>query len=91
MNNVGTGHVEARGHIPNVALPGFGQLAAGPWAVKLSRDSDHDPTEQLGYVFFEHDDDGHVRWDGNAVYSAWRAQQAEVCDGIDLDDLMHDK
>lgn len=91
VNNVGTGHVEARGHIPNVALPGIGHLAADPWAAKSSRHSDYNPDEQPGYVFFEHDDEGHVRWDGNSVYGAWRAQQAEVCDGIDLDDLMHNE
>ena len=91
VNSVGAGQVEARGHIPNVALPGFGHLAAGPSGVQSPRDSDYDPDQQPGYVFFEHDDSGHVRWAGNPLYGSWRAQQHEVCDGLDLDDVMHDE
>lgn len=91
VNSVGAGQVEARGHIPNVALPGFGHLAAGPSGVQSPKDSDYNPDQQPGYVFFEHDDSGHVRWAGNPLYGSWRAQQHEVCDGLDLDDVMHDE
>ena len=88
VNNVGGGNVEARGHVPNVALPGFGELATGPWGVKSARDSIDD---RPGYVFFENDRDGHVRWAGNPLFGAWRAQQYEVCDGLDLDEVIHDE
>lgn len=85
VNNVGAGHVEARGHVPNAPLSGFGHLAAGPRDVKWPRRSGSDTTQEPGYVFFEHDEYGNVRWDENLVYGSWRAQQHEVCEGLDLD------
>lgn len=92
VNNVGRGRVEARGHIPNVALPGFGHLVTGPWGVKAARGRDYDRGEQPGYVFFENDQDGHVRWAGNPLFGAWRSQQYDVCEGLDLDDdVSHDE
>ncbi|ODM20800.1 hypothetical protein SI65_03853 [Aspergillus cristatus] len=90
VSNVGAGQVEARGHIPNGTLPGFGQLAAGPGAAQPSKDDIYDEDRQPGYVFFEHDRDGHVRWAGNPLYGTWRAGLREVCDGLDLDDDIHD-
>lgn len=91
VNHIGNGNVEARGHIPNVALRGFGHLVTGPWGVKSARDSEYDSDAQPGYVFFENDKDGHVRWAGNPLFGAWRAQQYEVCEGLDLDDDIHDE
>ncbi|KAI9930016.1 hypothetical protein AWENTII_003523 [Aspergillus wentii] len=91
VNNIGSGHIEARTHIPNVAIPGFGQLVTGPWGAKSTKDSDYDADQQPGYVFFEHDRDGHVRWADNPLFGTWRAQQYEVCDGLDLDDAIHDE
>lgn len=91
VNNLDSGHVEARGHIPNAALPGFGRLVTGPSGVKSFRDGDYDRDEQPGYVFFENDKDGHVRWAGNPLFGAWRAQQYEVCEGLDLDDVIYDE
>lgn len=91
VNHIGSGNIEARGHIPNVALPGFGHLVAGPWAVKSPKDDDYDEDEQPGYVFFENDKDGHVKWAGNPLFGSWRAQQYDVCDGLDLDDIIHDE
>ncbi|KAL5359431.1 hypothetical protein BJX96DRAFT_57922 [Aspergillus floccosus] len=91
VNNVEHGHIEARGHIPNVAVPGFGRLVTGPWGFHSSGAADEDePTEQPGYVYFERDDEGHVRWANNPLFGSWRAQQYEVCEGLDLDDVMHD-
>lgn len=84
VNNIGAGQVEARGHVPNTELPGFGHLAAGPQSVQ-SPDSAEDP----GYVLFEHDKNGHVKWNGNPVFGSWRKQQHEVCKGLDLD-AIHD-
>lgn len=89
VNNVGAGHVEARGHVPNTALSGFGHLAAGPQEVKWPRRSGSDTAQEPGYVLFEHDEYSDVRWDGNPVFGAWRAQQHEVCKGLDLD-AVHD-
>ena len=85
VNNLAAGNVEARGHVPNVALPGFGSLVAGPWAAAAA-----DPDTRPGYVYFERDDDGHVRWADNPLFGLWRAQQAEVCEGLDLDGGYHD-
>ncbi|PLB37963.1 uncharacterized protein BDW47DRAFT_33359 [Aspergillus candidus] len=85
VNNIAAGNVEARGHVPNVALPGFGSLVAGPWAAAAA-----DPATQPGYVYFERDDDGHVRWADNPLFGLWRAQQAEVCEGLDLDGAYRD-
>lgn len=82
VNNVGAGQVEARGHVPNETLPGFGHLAAGP--------DDYDSDKQPGYVFFEHDKDGHVRWAGNPFYGTWRTGLQDVCAGLDLDDIHDD-
>ncbi|KAH8701784.1 hypothetical protein BGW36DRAFT_371570 [Talaromyces proteolyticus] len=69
--------VEARTHIPNVALRGFGDLAAGP---SYRRISGNDPA----YVFFDWDEDGRVKWEGNPYYDQWRDEQSEVCPGLDL-------
>lgn len=85
VNNIAAGNVEARGHVPNVALPGFGSLVAGPWAANAA-----DQATQPGYVYFERDADGHVRWADNPLFGLWRAQQAEVCEGLDLDGVYHD-
>lgn len=88
VNNV-RGRVEARGHIPNFALKGFGNLVTGPSGVDNGKRGSSDgrqPQQQPGYVFFERDYDGRVSWKGNPVFGAWRAQQYEVCDGLDLND-----
>ncbi|KAE8146471.1 hypothetical protein BDV25DRAFT_162395 [Aspergillus avenaceus] len=77
VNNVGAGQVEARGHVPNLKLQGFGDVVTGPWG--LGGD------EQPGYVLFERDDDGHVKWAGNPLFGPWRAQQYDVCEGLDFD------
>ncbi|KAA8647090.1 hypothetical protein EYZ11_004100 [Aspergillus tanneri] len=90
VNNVGSGQVEARGHIPNVAIPGFGSLVTGPWGAQSSQGNDYDPDKQPAYVFFEHDDDGHVQWAKNPLYGSWRAQQYQVCEGLDFDDVHDD-
>ncbi|KAJ9222781.1 hypothetical protein DTO169C6_4796 [Paecilomyces variotii] len=75
VNNMGD-HVEARTHIPNVAIPGFGELVTGPWGGE---------NPDAAYVFFEKDHDGHVRWEDNPLFGTWRAQQNEVCEGLNLD------
>jgi hypothetical protein len=75
VNNMGD-HVEARTHIPNVAIPRFGDLVTGPWGGE---------NPSAGYVFFEKDRDGHARWEDNPLFGIWRAQQNEVCEGLDLD------
>lgn len=85
VNNVGNGNVEARTHVPNVALPGFGSLVTGPWGVKSEFNVDG-VVQQPGYVYFENDRDGQVKWAGNPLFGAWRAQQSEVCEGLDFDD-----
>ncbi|KAF7587114.1 hypothetical protein BBP40_007705 [Aspergillus hancockii] len=90
VNNVGGGQVEARGHIPNVALPGFGSLVTGPWGLREDKVGDTGVEGQPGYVFFEHEEDGHVRWAGNLLFGPWRAQQYDVCEGIDFEDDRYD-
>lgn len=79
VNNVDGGRVQTRTHVPNTDLPGFGNLVIGP--------TDFDETGDLpGYVYFENDRDGQVKWAGNPLFGAWRAQQHEVCEGLDFDD-----
>lgn len=91
VNNVGGGHIEARSHIPNLALPGFRDLVTGPWGVKDSSPKGGEP-QQPGYVYFENDRDGQVKWAGNPLFGTWRAQQYGVCDGLDFDDVfLHDE
>ncbi|KAL2868535.1 uncharacterized protein BJX67DRAFT_44678 [Aspergillus lucknowensis] len=90
VNNIDNGHIEARGHIPNVSLDGFGRIVTGPWGVQLAYDGNHDQDKQPGYVFFERDNEGQVKWAHNPLFGSWRAQQYEVCDGLDLDDVMVD-
>ncbi|KAL4941599.1 hypothetical protein BDV06DRAFT_194151 [Aspergillus oleicola] len=84
VNNIEHGNVEARGHIPNLALDGFGRIVTGPWGVQEGLE---DPEKMPGYVFFETDGEGHAKWANNPVFGAWRAQQSEVCEGLDLDNL----
>jgi len=87
VNNVGGGHIEARTHIPNVALPGFGSLITPPWGYKPGDTGE--AMQQPAYVYFENDRDGHVKWAGNPLFGTWRAQQYEVCEGLDLDDEIY--
>ncbi|KAL4877477.1 hypothetical protein BJY04DRAFT_198048 [Aspergillus karnatakaensis] len=84
VNNIENGHVEARGHIPNMALEGFGRIVTGPWGVQ-SASGNSNPDEQPGYVYFERDEHGQAKWADNPLYGSWRAQQNEVCGGLDLD------
>ncbi|KAL2822194.1 hypothetical protein BDW59DRAFT_149774 [Aspergillus cavernicola] len=90
VNNIENGNVEARGHIPNVALDGFGRTVTGPWGVQSESNTNYNPDKQPGYVFFERDADGLAKWAHNPLFGSWRAQQYEVCDGLDLDDVTLD-
>ncbi|KAL2013646.1 hypothetical protein VTN00DRAFT_1171 [Thermoascus crustaceus] len=83
VNNMGD-HVEARTHVPNMAIPEFRGLVTGPDGGGVDIDID-DAERRPAYVFFEQDDDGHVRWKGNPLFGTWRAQQHEVCEGLDLE------
>ncbi|KKK15445.1 hypothetical protein ARAM_005358 [Aspergillus rambellii] len=85
VNNVENGHVEARGHIPNAELEEFGRLVTGPAGVRPNSDAEYGRDNQPGYVFFEREDDGLVKWARNPLFGSWRAQQYEICDGLDLD------
>lgn len=87
VNNIEGGNVEARTHIPNIMLPGFGSLVAGPRGAELSKAGGNEP----GYVYFDSDRDGRVKWAGNPYFGSWRSQQAEVCEGLDLDEIIHDE
>ncbi|OOQ89776.1 hypothetical protein PEBR_06534 [Penicillium brasilianum] len=79
VNNVDGGRVQTRTHVPKADLPGFGNLVIGP--------ADFDGTGELpGYVYFENDRDGQVKWAGNPLFGTWRAQQHEVCEGLEFDD-----
>ncbi|CAL5871762.1 uncharacterized protein PFLUO_LOCUS6015 [Penicillium psychrofluorescens] len=89
VNNVGAGKIETRTHIPNMALSGFNRLVTGPWGVKGKNREQQQ--EEPGYVYFESDADGRVKWSGNPLFGTWRAQQAEVCDGLDLDSDWRDE
>ncbi|OQE40016.1 hypothetical protein PENCOP_c006G02626 [Penicillium coprophilum] len=89
VNNIENGNVEARTHVPNVALPGFGGLVVGPQgAARAAKLAD---AEQPGYVYFDNDRDGHVKWDNNPYFGTWRSQQAEVCEGLNFDEIIHDE
>ncbi|KAL5003636.1 hypothetical protein BDV10DRAFT_153811 [Aspergillus recurvatus] len=85
VNNIENGNVEARGHIPNLALEGFGRIVTGPWGALAESDTNSDPAKQPGYVWFERDDEGKVKWEKNPLFGSWRAQQYEICEGLDLD------
>ncbi|KAJ5958260.1 uncharacterized protein N7479_005410 [Penicillium vulpinum] len=89
VNNIENGHIEARTHVPNVALPGFGGLVVGAQrAAKVATLADAD---QPGYVYFDNDRDGRVKWANNPYFGTWRSQQAEVCEGLDFDEIIHDE
>lgn len=88
VNNIGGGNVQARTHIPNIALPGFGSLITPPWGYK-PEDTGDETIQQPAYVYFENDRDGQVNWAGNPLFGTWRAQQYEVCEGLDLDDNIY--
>ena len=88
VNNIENGNVEARTHVPNVALPGFGGFVAGPREAQSAKYADGD---EPGYVYFESDRDGRVKWAGNPYFGTWRSQQTEVCEGLDFDEIIHDE
>ncbi|KAJ5562898.1 hypothetical protein N7461_001659 [Penicillium sp. DV-2018c] len=86
VNNMENAQVEARTHIPNLALPGFGDTVAGPLrAAKLLESEDGN---RPGYVWFDSDRDGRVKTD-SPYFGTWRAQQADVCEGLDLDEVIY--
>ncbi|KAJ5223628.1 hypothetical protein N7468_008170 [Penicillium chermesinum] len=85
VNNVGFRNVQARTHVPNTSLPGFGNLITGPSGVDW--DNESEGSELPGYVYFENDRDGRVKWAGNPLFGTWRAQQNEVCEGLVFDDM----
>ncbi|KAJ5689179.1 hypothetical protein N7462_003571 [Penicillium macrosclerotiorum] len=90
VNNVDGGRVQTRTHVPNTDLDGFGNLITGPWGVH-SAVSDSGAFDQQGYVYFENDRDGQVKWAGNPLFGTWRSQQHEVCEGLNFDDdFSHD-
>ncbi|KAJ5146335.1 uncharacterized protein N7515_000899 [Penicillium bovifimosum] len=87
VNNMENAKVEARTHIPNLALPGFGDIVAGPLrAAKLYESED---ASRPGYVWFDNDRDGRVKWSDSPYFGTWRSQQAEVCQGLDLDEILY--
>ncbi|KAI2794018.1 hypothetical protein POX_a00608 [Penicillium oxalicum] len=79
VNNVDGGRVQTRTHVPKPDLPGFSNLVVGPAEFDRS-------AEVPGYVYFENDREGHVKWADNSLFGAWRSQQHEVCGGLDFDD-----
>ncbi|KAJ5183058.1 hypothetical protein N7492_000674 [Penicillium capsulatum] len=83
-NNIGAGNIETRTHIPNLALPGFGGLVVNPKNLNPQTDENY---ESPGYVYFENDRDGRVKWEKNPLFGTWRYQQSEVCDGLEFDDF----
>jgi hypothetical protein len=90
VNSIENGNIEARGHIPNLALEGFGRIVTGPWGVLAESDTSPDPAKQPGYVWFEQDNEGKVKWERNPLFGSWRAQQHEICEGLDLDVTLDD-
>ncbi|KAJ5795125.1 hypothetical protein N7457_001724 [Penicillium paradoxum] len=89
VNNVEGRKVETRTHVPNVALAGFGNLVAGPQrAAKLAKSA---VGSEPGYVYFDNDRDGHVKWDNNPYFGAWRSRQSEVCEGLDFDEIVENE
>ena len=44
-----------------------------------------------GYVYFDNDNEGHAKWDNNPYFGTWRSQQAEVCDGLDFDEIIDEE
>ncbi|KAL3433795.1 hypothetical protein BDV09DRAFT_171290 [Aspergillus tetrazonus] len=90
VNSIENGNIEARGHIPNLALEGFGRIVTGPWGVLAESDTSSDPAKQPGYVWFERDNEGKVKWEKNPLFGSWRAQQHEICEVLDLDVTLDD-
>ncbi|KAJ5495356.1 hypothetical protein N7539_000472 [Penicillium diatomitis] len=78
VNNVDGGRVQTRTHVPKPDVPGFSNLVVSPADFERS-------AEVPGYVYFENDEEGRVRWAGNSLFGAWRSQQHEVCGGLDFD------
>ncbi|RAH47857.1 uncharacterized protein BO95DRAFT_472101 [Aspergillus brunneoviolaceus CBS 621.78] len=82
VNRVGSvGQVEARGHVMRREVGGLvrGVVAEG------DTDVDAGVGEQAGYVVFETEEDGRVRWEGNALYGAWRRGVEGVCPGVEFE------
>lgn len=82
VNNIGIRNVQARTHVPNRNLAGFGNLITGSESVTL--DSDDDDLDLPGYIYFENDRDERMTWSDNSLFGTWRARQHEVCEGLDL-------
>ncbi|PYH48747.1 uncharacterized protein BP01DRAFT_403307 [Aspergillus saccharolyticus JOP 1030-1] len=83
VNNAGgrLGQVEARGHVVTPGFEGGRGVVRGVRGVEGEEDDD----EGAGYVVFEQEGDGKVKWEGNELYGAWRKGMEEVCPGVDLE------
>ncbi|PYH80359.1 hypothetical protein BO82DRAFT_338212 [Aspergillus uvarum CBS 121591] len=88
VNRVGSvGQVEARGHVMRreVRDGGFGGLVRGVAGVGSGIGDEGEDTGAgvgPGYVVFETEVDGRVRWEGNELYGAWRRGVEGVCPGV---------
>ncbi|KAJ5919915.1 hypothetical protein N7454_009750 [Penicillium verhagenii] len=86
VNNIGSGNVQARTHVPNPSLPEFQALVRGSQKI-ISQDEDQDELiEPPAYVYFENDRRGHIKFEKSSYYQKWRAELVDVCDGLDFDD-----
>ncbi|KAJ5745329.1 hypothetical protein N7520_010511 [Penicillium odoratum] len=86
VNNVGSGNVQARTHVPSSNLPEFQALVRG--SEKIISQDEGEVVEPPAYIYFESDRPGY-ELEQSSYYQSWRAQRRDVCEGLDLDDVSY--
>lgn len=88
VNNIGSGNVQARTHVPSSNLPKFQSLVRGSDKIMSQDEDEHRDgfAQPPAYVYFESDHQRSIKLRESSYYQNWRAQRNEVCDGLDFDD-----
>ncbi|KAJ5609333.1 hypothetical protein N7528_009900 [Penicillium herquei] len=84
VNNVGSGHVQARTHVPNPIMPDFKALVRRSQSIMF--DDDEEVTDLPAYVYFGKQSEEMGSGDKNLLLQSWRKQQHDVCPEVDFGD-----
>ncbi|KAJ5649593.1 uncharacterized protein N7484_003316 [Penicillium longicatenatum] len=88
VNNIGSGNVQARTHVPSSNLPMFQALVRGSGKIISQDEDDHRDVavQPPAYVYFETDHQESIKFKKSSYYQNWRSQRDDVCDGLNFDD-----
>ncbi|KAJ5735910.1 uncharacterized protein N7483_001035 [Penicillium malachiteum] len=86
VNNVGSGHVQARTHVPNPIMPDFKALVRRSQSIMSDDDEDEEITELPAYVYFGKHSKEKGSGNKNPLLQSWRKQRQDVCPELHFGD-----